>query len=107
MPVAIPLAIVGAGVAGAAISGSAAKSAANTQAQAANQATQLQEQMYQQTRSDLGPFRTTGASFLPGLQALLGVNPDGSPVVAGQPNVNTGAGAFTQGGQTPTGSLNA
>src|SRR6516164_3357950 len=91
-----------AGVAGAAISGSAAKSAASTQANAANQATAIQQQMYQQTRADLAPYRTTGSSSLPGLQALLGVDANGNPISATQPNVNGGAGAFTSGGFTPT-----
>lgn len=85
MPVALPLAVVGAGVASAAIGAGAAKSAANTQAQAAQQATNVQQQMYNTTRGDLAPFRSTGASFLPGLQALLGVDASGNPVSGAQP----------------------
>lgn len=78
MPVAVPLAIVGAGVAGAAISAGAAKSAAQTQAQAANQATNVQQQMFGQTRADLAPFRDFGVSAQSSLGKLLGL--DGSSV---------------------------
>jgi hypothetical protein len=106
MPVAVPLAIVGAGIAGSAISAGAAKSAAGTQAQAAQQATNVQQAMYNQTRSDLAPYRTAGSAFLPGLQRLLGVDANGNPIAPTVAGVNGGAGAFTSGGFTPTGTTN-
>ncbi|MEX3972260.1 hypothetical protein [Paraburkholderia caribensis] len=63
-------AIVG-GVASSAIGGSAAKSAANTQAGAARDAAQLQEQQFEQTRSDLQPYRDLGTSYIPQLRDAL------------------------------------
>lgn len=93
MPVAIPLAIVGAGIAGAAISSSAAKSAAKTEAAAANQATSVQQQMYGQTREDLGQFRDFGGAAQGSLGRLLGFNADGSSTTSapapqvGDPNI--------------------
>ncbi|MDR5802131.1 hypothetical protein [Caballeronia sp. LZ001] len=52
----------------------AAKDAGNTQAAAANQAAQVAQQQYQQTRSDLQPYRDLGSSLVPALQDSL-VNP--------------------------------
>lgn len=59
------------GVASAVIGGNAAKSAANTQAQAADSAAQLQQQQYDQTRSDLEPYRDLGTQYIPQLQTAL------------------------------------
>ncbi|MBN3848143.1 hypothetical protein G3N58_15080 [Paraburkholderia sp. Ac-20342] len=59
------------GIGSAVIGGNASKSAANTQADAATQAAQLQEQQYDQTRSDLEPYRELGSNAInPLLQAL-------------------------------------
>jgi hypothetical protein len=63
-------AIVG-GVASSAIGGSAAKSAANTQADAANNAAQLQWQQFQQLQQNLQPYMQLGQSGIPVLQGLL------------------------------------
>lgn len=64
----IAAAIAGAGVVGgvasSAISSSASKSAASTQADASNYAAQLQQQQYDQTRSDLQPYRDVGTNYL-------------------------------------------
>ena len=59
------------GVAGSIISSNAAQSAANTQAQAADQASQLQQNQYQQTRSDLLPFQQEGTAANQTLNAEL------------------------------------
>lgn len=79
MPVAIPLAIVGAGVASAAIGSSAAKSAAQTQATAANKATDTQLQMFNQTQANLAPFRDLGTGAGSSLSKLLGIGVDQAP----------------------------
>lgn len=50
----------------------AAKSAAQTQAAAADRATEVQKEMYDQTRSDFDPFRKTGTNAL---GRLVGFNP--------------------------------
>jgi hypothetical protein len=63
-------AIVG-GVASSAIGGSAAKSAANTQADAANNAAQLQWQQFQQLQQNLAPYMQLGQNAIPTLQGLL------------------------------------
>ncbi|CAG9256005.1 hypothetical protein [Paraburkholderia caribensis] len=59
------------GVASAVISSNGAKSAANTQAQAAENAAQVQQQQYTQTRSDLQPYRDLGTSYIPQLKTAL------------------------------------
>lgn len=60
-----------AGVAGSAISANAAGDAAQTQADAANRSADLQWKQYEQTRSDLAPYRDLGSSFIPQLQSAL------------------------------------
>jgi len=64
-------------VASAAIGSSAAKSAAKTQANAAEQSAEIQQQMYDQTRSDLLPYQNVGQQAQAGYQALLGTAPGG------------------------------
>ncbi len=71
-------------VASAAIGASAAKSAAKTQANAANQATSVQQQMYQQTRSDLSPYNAYGQGATSSLAKLLGLDGGSAPVAAPQ-----------------------
>ncbi len=93
MPAAVPLAIVGSSLAGAAISSSAAKSAAKTQANAAQQATDTQLQMYGQTRDDLSPYRALGSTAGSAYARLLGLNDNqpgsyGSAPAAGSPDWN-------------------
>lgn len=73
MPVAAIASAV-ATVGSAVIGSSAAKSAANTQATAANHATDIQQQMYGQTRSDLQPFRDLGSAAGGKLSDLLGLS---------------------------------
>lgn len=60
-----------AGIAGSAMSSDAAGDAAQTQADAANRAADLQWKQYEQTRSDLAPYRDLGSSFIPQLQSAL------------------------------------
>lgn len=72
MPVAAVASAV-ATVGSAVIGSSAAKSAAKTQANAANQATSVQQEMYGQTRSDLAPFRSFGQAASGKLSDLLGL----------------------------------
>lgn len=119
MPAAIPLAIVGSTVAGAAISSSAAQKAAKTQANAAQQASNQQLDMFNTIRGDLSPYRDIGSTALPGLSRLLGLtgtslgptgaaavgmNPRGaatsSPIYAVDPA--TGQPIVTGGGQAQT-----
>jgi hypothetical protein len=72
MPAAVPLAIAGAGIGGALISSNASRSAANTQADAANRASDLQMQQFQQMQQNLAPYMGLGTSTIPQLQQLLG-----------------------------------
>jgi hypothetical protein len=69
-------------VGGAYISSQGAKSAANTQAAAANNATQLQQQQWQQTQQNLQPYMQLGTSAINPLLVAMGYNisqnPDGS-----------------------------
>jgi Sec-independent protein translocase protein TatA len=57
---------------GASKQASAAKSAAATTAAATDQATQLQREMYQQTREDQAPYRTAGYNALAEMQRTAG-----------------------------------
>jgi hypothetical protein len=63
-------AVVG-GVASSAIGASASKDAAQTQADAANNSAQLQQQQYDQTRTDLQPYRDLGSNAIPQLNTAL------------------------------------
>lgn len=62
-------------VASAIVGAVSSQDAANAQKKAAQQASQTEMQMYQQTRSDLAPYRDFGTSTLPQLQGLLTGNP--------------------------------
>lgn len=67
------IAAVGGGIASAVIGGNAAEDAANTQADAAKSAQAASQAQYQQTRSDLAPYRAVGDAASPTYQALLGI----------------------------------
>lgn len=69
MPAAIIPAV--AAIGGAVIASKGAKSAANTQAAAADRASDLQYQQYQQTRADQAPWRAAGETALSSLVAGL------------------------------------
>lgn len=105
----------GAGLVGGAISAGASKSAANTQAQAADRAAQVQQNMFDTTRADLNPFISGGQNGLAILMKQLGItpatadvtNPDGTitkgtpaqfdpnaPLVAQQGQFDPGMGKF-------------
>lgn len=79
-------------IGGALISSNGANSAANTQANAANEAAATQLKMYQQTRSDLQPFMSTGGSAMSQLANLFGFGPGGN----GTPNASAATAALTQ-----------
>jgi hypothetical protein len=82
------MSFIAAGVAGAvAIGGTvltasmqakAAKDAAKTQAESADEATQLQREMYEQQRQDIAPWRQAGVQALGGLQRMIRQGP-GAP----------------------------
>jgi hypothetical protein len=65
-------------VASSAIQASAAKKAAKTQAESADEATQLQREMYEQQREDIAPWRETGMRALPQLEEMIAQGP-GAP----------------------------
>lgn len=71
MPVAGAIIGGAASIGGSLLAGSAAKSAANTQAAAAMHAADLQNQQYQQTRSDLAPYRNAGTGAVGSLADML------------------------------------
>jgi hypothetical protein len=68
-------AIVGGSIISGAIGADASQSAANTQAGAANQATQAQLGMFNQTQQNLAPWMTAGKGSLAQLQGLVGSGP--------------------------------
>jgi hypothetical protein len=65
-------------VAASAIQSSAAKKAAKTQAESADESTQLQREMYQQQREDIAPWRQAGMRALPQLEEMIAQGP-GAP----------------------------
>jgi hypothetical protein len=82
----VAAAVVGAGVAGAAISAGGAQSAADTQAGAANNATQTNLNMYNQTRADQAPWRAAGNNALSAISGGFGLGPASGGVASGQFN---------------------
>jgi hypothetical protein len=60
-----------------------ANRAAGQQADAANRATDLQREIYQQNRADLAPWRQAGGAGLSRLQYLLGIGDQGAAGGAG------------------------
>lgn len=79
----VPAAVVAAAtVGGSVIQGQAAKSAAKTQAGAADRAAQMQYDMFQQIRGDLGPYMVTGNNALNSLSMLTGNSPSNSAQIA-------------------------
>jgi hypothetical protein len=105
MPVALPLAIVGSAAIGAAASSSAASKAAKAETNAANQATQVQQDHYNQVRQDLMPYNTAGQNALTGANTYLngyGASNAGTSANALN-NLVTGAGGSQQAAlaQTP------
>lgn len=75
----------------------AAKDAAKTQAQSANDANQLQYQIYQQQRQDNEPFRQNALTAQNEYMALLGLAPMGSPTSPTKSFAAGGAGPQTLG----------
>ncbi|RQQ19732.1 DNA transfer protein p32 [Burkholderia stagnalis] len=63
-----------ASLAGSALSAGAASDAADTQADAANRSADMQWKQYQQTRTDLEPYRNLGSSAINPLLAAMGYN---------------------------------
>lgn len=69
-----------AGVAGAAIDSSGAQSAANTESNAANNATAVQQQQFQQTTANEAPFLQAGTAALGDLTSEYGLGAGGTGV---------------------------
>lgn len=72
----VAAAMVGAaavGAAGSAYSSKQSKKAAKTQAESADRASEIQKEMYDQTRTDLDPYRTAGTNAL---RQLTGFSPE-------------------------------
>lgn len=81
------------------ISSNANKSASRAQAAAAQNATDVQERMYDQSREDLAPYREAGTAANNQLSYLLGVKPDTITTADGTTtdpfaNVNKDIGAY-------------
>lgn len=70
----MPIAIAAAAVVGAGASIYSANKAASAQKKAAQQAGDIQKQQFEQTRSDLAPYRNVGSNALSQYQNLLGMN---------------------------------
>lgn len=85
MPVGAVLGAAGIGAAGSIIS-------SNNASSAAKDASNTQLQMYQQTRSDLQPFASSGASAMSQLANIFGFGPGGS----GQPSAAAATSQLTQ-----------
>src|ERR1700739_2765070 len=83
--ISVPAALIG----GAAISGGASLLGANAQAQGAEAAAQVQQNMFNQTQANLKPYMGAGSTSLNYLMNLLGLGPQGSagigPAVAATP----------------------
>lgn len=74
MPIGTAAAIIGGSLIGGAASAFGASKAASAQKKAAQQAGDIQKQQFEQTRSDLAPYRDVGSNALSRYQNLLGMN---------------------------------
>lgn len=81
-----------AGLAGSAMASDASRSAANTQADAANRSSDMQQAQWQQTQNNLRPYMQTGTNAIPDLLQWMGyktaTNPDGSTSLVGYDPTN-------------------
>lgn len=105
MPWAAAIAAGGA-ILGGVISSHGASSAADTQANAANNATDLQQKMFEQGRADLLPWQQAGGASLRELMWEMGLDPNsasGFPgaTPAGQPGAGAGGQPGAPGSPTP------
>lgn len=103
MPFFIGAAIAGAGVLSSVVGASSAGKAADASKQASDAAVQQQQEQYQQTRSDLLPYNTTGQSASNRLAQIFGLSggvpaPAPSPVASPAPSFAPGVGASPGGG---------
>lgn len=99
----VAVAVAGGAVAGGLISAQGQKSAAKTMAGSADQATQLQYEMYQQQREDLGPWREAGAGAVNALWGTPGTpaqTTQGAPIY-GAPSPGAPVAAPQQGSAVP------
>lgn len=101
MPYGYAAAAVGS-VASSLIGSSASDKAAKQQAQAQQEALQLQEQNRQQTVGAIQPYQAYGTNALQNLQQLLGIGPGGAGPVASNPILQM----LGIGGPGPTGQIN-
>ena len=93
------------GIASSLIGSNAAQNAAKTQANAAEQAAQLQMQMFNTIRGDLSPYRAAGYAALPAVYQLLGLQaPAGgtTPIQSDYNGFSPGGGGAPSGGYTLT-----
>jgi hypothetical protein len=94
-----------AAIGGALISSNASSKASDTQANAANNATDLQQKIYQQGRADLLPWQQAGGASLRELMWEMGLDPNsasGFPGgAAGQPGAAPGGQPGAPGSPTP------
>lgn len=110
--VTIPTAVSAAASVGSALIGSgAAKSAGSTQAGAANNAAQLQMNMFNQIQGNLQPYNAVGQGAIPMLQGLLGTSSgvpgSASGAVAPGPALSPGMMAAQNAGGNPGSPLGA
>jgi hypothetical protein len=82
----VAAAVVGGAVVGGVITADASRSAAHTQADAANRATDLQGQQFQQTQRNLMPYMNTGEAGNTRLAEMLGIG--GNPNADGYGSLN-------------------
>jgi hypothetical protein len=80
----VAAAVIGAGVLGAGASIYASNKAANTQADAAQNAANINQQQYQQTRTDLQPYVQGGYGAQTALNNLLGIGTPSNAATYGQ-----------------------
>lgn len=98
MAIGTAAAIIGGSLISGALSSSANSKAAKAQANAAAQAADVQERMYNQSREDLSPYREAGVGANNQLSYLLGLNPnitkgaDGAADTSNYDNINKNMG---------------
>lgn len=110
MPVALPIAILGAAAIGGAVSISAANKASKTASQTADKNNALQADIYGQNKAALSPYMSAGGPATAAIQSLLGLSgPDAAAQQQGALNTWRGATGyqdqFNEGERAVTGAL--
>lgn len=105
MAIGTTAAIIGASAVGGLAQSQAAGQAADAQTAAANASLDLQQQMFEQSREDLEPYRNSGIPAVNALNYYLGIGPRPDMIGGTPANITTIPGAMVGGGAPASGGI--